>query len=151
MASRAPRSRGNVDVGHYSDSSAQHSHTNPWSDSPHFSQTLMPNNAHQTICVSDDDLLLDRDRSIADIQREMQDLQHVWLEVAGLVDMQAENVQTIETAIQDSLHDVQKAKDDVAEANRSQIESRKGTAVAVGAGAGIGAIIIGILTLKFLH
>jgi hypothetical protein len=59
-------------------------------------------------------------------------------------------VDSIQTAVESSLEHVTKAKEEVAEANKSQIESRKTTAIAAGAGAGIGAVLIGIITLKFL-
>jgi len=46
---------------------------------------------------------------------------------------------------------VEAAKAAVSEANESQKEKRKNTAIVAGTGVGIGALIIGIVTLKFLH
>jgi len=94
--------------------------------------------------------MLQREEEIKRIEQEMRELQPLWVEVGSLVEQQGEKVVSIQTAIESSLNNVTKAKDEVAEANRAQIKGRKTTAIAAGAGAGIGAVIIGIITLKFL-
>lgn len=56
----------------------------------------------------------------------------------------------IQSTIEESLRNTDKAVDELKKADEYQKEKRKNVAIGIGAGAGIGAIVLAILTLKFL-
>jgi len=123
---------------------------NPWSSGPELLQRQEEKHRISQHEVTDETLYEEKDEAIKQIHQEMRELQPLWIEVGNLVEQQSERVESIQTAVEASLEHVKKAKEEVAEANKAQIDSRKTTAIAAGAGAGIGAVLIGIITLKFL-
>jgi len=118
-------------------------------------QAALRNNKGVQMMMTEDEffsqMARDRDVEIAGLAKEMMELvQSLFVKTAELVEVQGEGVGNIQTAIEASLVDVEKAVDELKEADRYQKEKRKNVAIGVGAGAGIGAIVIAILTLKFL-
>jgi len=117
-------------------------------------QAELRNNKGVQMMMTEDEffsqMARDRDVEIAGLAKEMMEVQSLFVKTAELVEVQGEGVGNIQTAIEASLVDVEKAVDELKEADRYQKEKRKNVAIGVGAGAGIGAIVIAILTLKFL-